>query len=148
MQLTNFLSSVLALGALTPLASASCYSGGDKWGDAKDQVLKVIENVCQADLNSNDIRRPYTWGNHPEAKTGKAKFSVGNRCVTLQVDYIWDPHTDDISKIIFMDTGLESGTIPRAECKDGLKKEVNGCEHGGESSYTHWKYKADIQANC
>lgn len=133
-------SSILALGALAPLVSAGCYGGGEKWGSSKDLALRIAKSACEEDRG--ELRKLYTWGNHPEAKTGTVKVTDNNRCVKLEVDYIWDPHTDDISKIIFMDNGLDdAGSVPKNECYDGLQKEINGCDRGGDSSYTHWKYK-------
>lgn len=31
--------------------------------------------------------------------------------------------------------------IKTSECEDGLIKEINGCDYGGDSSYTNWRYK-------
>lgn len=140
MQLRNIFPTILALGTLAPLVSAGCFDGGEKWGSSKDAALRIAKNVCNQDRG--ELRRLYMWGNHPEAKTGSISASGDNRCIKLQVDYVWDPHTDDIGKIILMDNGLDnSGSVPKNECYDGLQKEINGCERGGESKYTHWKYK-------
>ncbi|KAI0121362.1 hypothetical protein BJ170DRAFT_698499 [Xylariales sp. AK1849] len=33
--------------------------------------------------------------------------------------------------------------ISASECYDGFQKEINGCDNGGSTSYTKWKYTAD-----
>ncbi|KAI1765201.1 hypothetical protein GGR53DRAFT_490865 [Hypoxylon sp. FL1150] len=140
-------SSILAVGAMAPLVSGGCYSGGDKWDSSKDVALRVAKAACNEE-RGGQLRRIYMWGDHPESKTGTVNVNDGDRCIKLEVDYIWDPHTSDVSKIIYMDTGLDdSSSVPKDQCYDGLQKKINGCEHGGESSYSHWKFKADIQAN-
>lgn len=32
--------------------------------------------------------------------------------------------------------------LSAGECYGGLQKEIGGCEHGGKSSYTNWRYDA------
>ncbi|XXH01460.1 hypothetical protein Hte_007820 [Hypoxylon texense] len=39
--------------------------------------------------------------------------------------------------------GSGDRTITAAECYDGLRKEITGCDYGGVREYSNWRYKSD-----
>ncbi|KAI2627289.1 hypothetical protein GGS26DRAFT_599225 [Hypomontagnella submonticulosa] len=122
MKFSNF----LGLAALASTASAGCFSGGEKWDGDKNAVLGTIDQVC----TNGTLNRKYPAGSWDDNRPISHSWGLkSNRIVTLTIwlNNIWG------------DTPLSMES-----CKDGLKKEVNGCEHGGVSEYTTWKYRADI----
>ncbi|KAI9170564.1 hypothetical protein HJFPF1_00032 [Paramyrothecium foliicola] len=98
-----------------------CYSGGENWGANLGYALSFATQACndalQGDYNQGDQR---------------------SKCYNLdsnkKVDFRLSKHSDG------------SRHIAPEECYDGMQKEINNCDHGGETSYGNWFYKADPNA--
>ncbi|KAI8624189.1 hypothetical protein F5Y19DRAFT_480830 [Xylariaceae sp. FL1651] len=109
----------LVLAAIATQVQAKCYSGGEAWGPGAQNAAKT---ACEKNLS----------GNYQAQGT-----TSGEKSVCIDVDgkknefHIWHIKKGD-------------RTLGVPECEDGLLKEVTGCSHGGESSYTNWKYKYEM----
>ncbi|KAF2658847.1 hypothetical protein K491DRAFT_713100 [Lophiostoma macrostomum CBS 122681] len=104
---------------LAGTAYAGCYSGGEDWGN-KQVALNAADTACrnnfQGDFGGNSNRHVCINGNGKKLEFTIYRLGGTNRAL------FWD------------------------ECYDGLQKEINGCDHGGDSSYTNWRYVADPNA--
>ncbi|KAK7752924.1 hypothetical protein SLS62_005083 [Diatrype stigma] len=52
-------------------------------------------------------------------------------------------NVDDHTMITFAVKRISAGgdmQISPADCYDGLRKEIGGCQHGGHSNYTNWLF--------
>lgn len=106
----------LALGALTlsPIVSAGCFSGGQPWGN-KPKANGYLDGIC-ADWSSSSMSPSTTRSVCKNGDSGtRFNFSVKN-----------------------ISNGAR--TISKAECIDGLQKEINKCNTGGKTAYTNWEY--------
>ncbi|KAK9783763.1 putative Ecp2 effector protein domain-containing protein [Seiridium cardinale] len=101
-----------------------CFSGGENWASQKSIALSKAQDIC------NNKFSKATWANKGQSLAG---------CYNLdsekQVDFILERIQDG------------SRAIDAAECYNGFQKEINGCDHGGSTSYRNWKYTADPNAN-
>ncbi|KAI0381872.1 hypothetical protein F5Y04DRAFT_280518 [Hypomontagnella monticulosa] len=102
-----------------PQATARCFSGGEKWDSDQSTALENAKRACREGLAS-------IYGNEGGSATRSRCYDVGsNRRAEYTVGR----------------TVLGSPrTLGYDECFDGLRKEVEGCEHGGSSEYTNWFY--------
>lgn len=114
MQLTNLFN----LATLAAFVAADCNGSGADWYD-KDEAASIADSACDLQLGG-------TYG--PESTYNGQKGSCFNT-----------PN----GKIDFLITHITEGErlLPRDECYDGLQKEIYGCDKGGETSYTNWRYK-------
>ncbi|KAI6082355.1 hypothetical protein F4821DRAFT_263963 [Hypoxylon rubiginosum] len=118
----------LSLAALAALASAGCFSGGQKWDGDKQAVLDKIDAVCA----DGTLNREYPAGSWDDDQP---------------ITYDWDVTTTRRVHLgVWLNNIWGNTVLSTSDCKSGLRKEVDGCEHGGQSEYTHWKYRADINA--
>lgn len=115
MKFSYALCSVLSL---VSAASATCYTSGEDWGDTA-VALRHAHRVCKKHLHGE-----YGPGGTPSGYRGKCVNGNGKK---LEFQ-IW--HIDDGDRQLGV-----------AECFSGLSKEINGCDKGGDTSYTNWRYK-------
>ncbi|RYO88286.1 hypothetical protein DL766_008441 [Monosporascus sp. MC13-8B] len=117
---TSFLVIVTAASSVL----GGCFSGGENWATQKAIALSKAQDVCNN-------------------KYSKATFGSGQAlgaCYALDSD----KQVDFVLEYI----GGDTRTISAAECYDGFQKEINGCDHGGSTAYTNWKYTADPNAGA
>lgn len=113
----QFLTQLLFFTALlTPLASASCYSGGHRPSDAdRRDVAGRLAQICR-------------------------EHFVGDIISGTPKRFCLDTDANRWNVNIHLIQGV-SRHLPIDECISGLIKEVQGCEFGGETKYTNWFYK-------
>lgn len=107
----------LTAAALIPLlgiASAGCYTSGATWPSDHAAVVSALQTVSDHFANAGSL------------STGEHVYDInaGGKCIHFVLDNI-------------------SGTtryISSNEALDGFTKEYTGCDHGGDTSYTNWRY--------
>ncbi|KAJ7649435.1 hypothetical protein DFH06DRAFT_1331801 [Mycena polygramma] len=57
-------------------------------------------------------------------------------------------HSTGCVKFILQNISPFPRTIYEAEAYDGFSKEHTGCTHGGDSSYTNWRFVADPESEA
>ena len=103
--------------ALFGLASAKCYSTGEKW--VPDLAYNASTKACQGLAGSYRVRQD-----------NSKSIDVGNgQCYFFYLQRLRGGDT----------AGLRS--ITQEECENGMGHEISGCERGGKSSYKNWMYK-------
>ncbi|VUC35638.1 unnamed protein product [Clonostachys rosea] len=117
---------VSVIAAFAATANAGCYSGGEPWGD-KATALAAAEQACRESLTG-------TYGGSGTVNGHRHRcINANNKALNFE---IWHVKGGDRN-------------LALAECKDGIQKEVNGCNTGGDTTYTNWRYKGDPNAgNC
>ncbi|KAI0406128.1 hypothetical protein F4802DRAFT_596489 [Xylaria palmicola] len=116
-------SSILfAVPFIATTALAGCFSGGEDWASQRAMALAAAQNVC------NNKFSTFTF------KAGQELGGCGNLDSTKKVD------------LIMQNISEGSRKPTSSECYDGFQKEINGCDNGGSTSYTNWKYTADPNA--
>ncbi|KAF2419576.1 hypothetical protein EJ08DRAFT_738867 [Tothia fuscella] len=117
--------SIFALASAASLASAGCFTGGENWGAERQYALNQATQYCQR-LGAGCYQ--------PKGERPKCfNLSSGKK-----VDFNLQLRDDVVARC-----------IDANECYDGMQKEINGCDHGGNSKYTNWIYTADPNAgNC
>ena len=111
----------LIAALVVPLVSAGCYSGGEVWPDKQDAINK-LDAVCAG------LQGTYTTGQ------GRGKCVNGPAGKNVRYDF----HVTRFIGPVKDTRGLE---LSKSECIDGLKKEITGCDHGGDTKYTNWEYR-------
>lgn len=93
----------------------NCYGSGEAWGSDLNTALDKAKDFCNvkpSDFNPGQgFSRCYNLSN-----TKRVNFNLG--LVTSKRRHI----------------GFD-------ECYDGMQKEINGCNKGGRTTYTNWRYK-------
>ncbi|KAF8246978.1 hypothetical protein K440DRAFT_644298 [Wilcoxina mikolae CBS 423.85] len=110
----------------SPLVSAECNKDGEL-AFRQDYVVSNLDVICSilvGEYYINQKRRqcfqvPGESGKRWDFTVERIKTSGSNNSLTR--------------------------TLGKAECIDGLRKEVQGCQRGGWSSYSNWLYKFVIQ---
>lgn len=107
-----------ALLAGLPSVLGDCFTGGADWGTQKAFALDKAMESCTLKFaidryNPNDFLA-----------------TCYNLDSTKKVDFVLARISTEVGEI----------QLDVKECYDGFQKEVNGCENGGVSSYTNWKY--------
>lgn len=95
---------------------AGCFSGGENWASQKAMALAKAQDVCNTKYSTDAWSGGQQLGACYDLDSGK------------KVDFVLEKISD----------GLRN--ISPEECYDGFQKEINGCENGGSTSYTNWKY--------
>ena len=110
--------SMLATIAAAASVYGECFTGGANWASQKPKALSLASEVCNVKFS----KKEFFAG---EAELG-ACYDIGDgKIVNFNLMYI----------------GTDATRTPTAaECYDGFQKEVNGCEFGGGSEYTNWRY--------
>lgn len=113
---TMYASSILL--ALTAASSvyATCFTGGENWASQKALALRGAANVCSTFAEK-------TW--YPGDSLGGCFDLDSNKKADFVLELIGD---------------VAYRTITADECYDGFQKEINGCDNGGSTAYTNWKY--------
>ncbi|KAL4721772.1 hypothetical protein ACLX1H_011266 [Fusarium chlamydosporum] len=113
---------VLLIGL--PLVLGKCHDSGVDWATQKTFALTKAREGCELKFTINK------WS------PGEALGACYNLDSTKKIDLVLERISD----------GDDEREIGVDECYDGFQKEINGCDHGGYSSYTNWKYSADPNA--
>lgn len=111
-------SSFLVTLTAAALANATCFTGGEQWASQKPYALQQLEYACRLNFAN-------TLFYNGEPETGVCYDIGGGKMVNFNLKYVGDDDTREMD-----DT----------ECYDGFQKEINGCEYGGASQYTNWRY--------
>lgn len=108
---------IFALAAATTVLG-ECFTGGERWASQDAEALAGIGEACEFKFSQLSF-------SEAEASRGACFNIDGGRFVSLNLEYI----------------GTDASRTPTSgECYDGFSKEVSGCEYGGSTSYTNWKY--------
>ncbi|KAI3329287.1 hypothetical protein HD806DRAFT_482430 [Xylariaceae sp. AK1471] len=97
-------------------ALADCFSGGENWASQKAMALATAQDICNNKFSAFSFAANQELGGCSNLDSSK------------KVDFILQNISD------------APRTPSAAECYDGFQKEINGCDNGGSSSYTNWKY--------
>lgn len=97
---------------------AGCYSGGPKWSPNYDASRGFVDSICNKDGVAG------SFGTNAGTKY---------RCTDLR---------DNVKGEFWVSwRGSGDGYLSDQNCKDGLKREIDGCQNGGESVYGQWYYR-------
>jgi hypothetical protein len=96
-------------------SAQGCYSGGERWGGDLSNALQKAGDFCGR------------FAGH--FKPGNAAYQCYNLSSNKKADFTLGLKGDVPERDIGVD-----------ECLDGLEKEINGCDHGGDTTYTNWHY--------
>ncbi|KAF2448047.1 hypothetical protein P171DRAFT_408718 [Karstenula rhodostoma CBS 690.94] len=113
------LSSLIAiLAPIIATAQAGCYSGGDTWAPDQVQANTVLDGVCN---------------------------SLSGKFSGKQTKYECKDATASVRKLEFWVTNVNGGerTVSHGDCVQRLGNEVNGCEHGGDTTTGDFDFRAD-----
>ncbi|KAI1770235.1 hypothetical protein F4818DRAFT_446528 [Hypoxylon cercidicola] len=129
MQLTNILL-LVALAATT--AHANFYT--EKGGSRRRTGTKRTCSACHGAFS----------GSCAGKGTNNAHHSYCVKAATPTLMY-----GDRTQGYVFEVTHVSDGdrTITSAECYDGHRKEIDGCDYGGSSKYDNWQYKCERRSN-
>lgn len=108
------ITTALTTVTLLNLASAGCYTGGQSWPNDHAGTISVI----QAAASNYESQGQLSNGEH------HYDTIVDGVCLHFVLDNI---------------SGADR-SIPASEAIDGFTKEYRGCEFGGDTSYTNWRY--------
>jgi hypothetical protein len=116
------LSTSLVILASVSGTMAGCYSGGQTWIDDcnKNSLKGAITDLCNNGVLSG-------WFN----SRGTTKTACANsRCNGIRGEF----------SVAWMGGG-GGHTLAASDCISRLSDEVNGCDHGGESTISDWFFK-------
>lgn len=97
-----------------------CFSGGDKWGANTALALSRASQACNEAFVGTD--------NEMWAEKGSQFFQCYNLDSNYKADFTLRQQKDGNQR------------LDSAGCYDGFQKEINGCEHGGETAYDVWMF--------
>lgn len=100
--------------SLLKLVSAGCYSSGQSWPSGHASTVSTIK----AAASDYEKKSPLSKGEHHYSA------EVGGICLHFVLDNI---------------SGADR-SIGASEAIDGFTKEYRGCDYGGDTSYTNWRY--------
>ncbi|KAH9894655.1 hypothetical protein F4778DRAFT_747777 [Xylariomycetidae sp. FL2044] len=127
----HFFKSFAVLSTLVPWVYAGCYTGGEKWGDQKEKALFLAEDACVTYFTV------FAWAG--------GKGFLNNDSTDHKMCY----DLPDGRRLKFRIEKRPDNDIVRLngdDCAHWLKEEIEGCEHGGEKTWSEWKVKSDINA--
>lgn len=106
----------IAVASLISTAAARCYQTGATWSEAggKQAARDSLSGVCEK-----------LQGTYKQNEERSVCVDRTNRRYDFRVKYIGGDGYRDISK---------------RECEDGLVKEIDNCDRGGNTSYGNWRY--------
>ncbi|EEH47660.1 uncharacterized protein PADG_03744 [Paracoccidioides brasiliensis Pb18] len=111
--------SIAAYPDTTVIAKRNCFDGGARWGAGRPYAINFATRACNEALvgtyRPNDIRA---------------------KCYNLD-----STKKVDFSLRLISNNGNRN--IGAAECYDGLRKEIEGCDRGGRTRYGNWEYTGD-----
>ncbi|KAF4340776.1 septin [Fusarium beomiforme] len=104
--------------------NADCYGSGDPWPN-KDQAAQFVWDACY---------KPDGMfaGQFSPRKTKSMCPRIGSVGLLFEVENQWDGQTLDLNN---------------DDCYTRLKNEIYGCDRGGESTKSKWRFRAD-PGNC
>ncbi|KAF3001702.1 hypothetical protein E8E14_000313 [Neopestalotiopsis sp. 37M] len=105
-------------------ASAGCYSGGDVFQD-KENARYNAQRACEG---YDGIQGAFQGTFAP----GEAKSACVQGSPTQRYDMV----------VQNLNTGA-SFDLADADCTLRLQNEINGCDHGGESDISGWRFRVD-----
>ncbi|KKZ64882.1 hypothetical protein EMCG_09259 [[Emmonsia] crescens] len=100
-------------------AKRNCFGEGARWGAGRPYATNFATRACKEALVGT--YRP-----------GDIRAKCYNLDSTKKVDF---------SLKLISNHGNRN--IGAAECYDGLRKEIEGCDHGGRTAYGNWEYTGD-----
>lgn len=123
MKTTTVLSTVLAiLGTGVTTALANCYGSGDVWQDRANARYHV-ERACNGyDGHAGAFQGVYA--------PGEAKSACVQGTGTQKYDFM----------VQNLNTGA-SFDLADADCVWRLENEINGCDRGGQSDVSGWRFR-------
>ena len=96
------------------LSPRTCYGSGHRWGGEKGFAVELAQRAC----------REYFLGNYNNK--GETRYRCFSLSSSKKVDFTVELLSNGV-RTLFVD-----------ECFEGLRREIEGCEQGGQSSYTNW----------
>ncbi|CVL10447.1 uncharacterized protein FPRN_12959 [Fusarium proliferatum] len=119
MKLTSFLIAIGATSAVafpSPLQKRECHGSGESWGAEKFLALQTAQEYCDGIING------------PFSTAGQ----YINKCVNLSSNKKMDfflRYDSDIP------ADGPAHAVEKNLCTEYFHREINGCDHGGRSSY-------------
>ncbi|KAH7259445.1 uncharacterized protein BKA55DRAFT_687743 [Fusarium redolens] len=104
-------------------ADAKCYGSGDRWPD-KDQAARFVWDACYGSQGM-------FYGQFTAGQTRWMCPRIGNVGLLFEVQNNWNEIVD----------------LGNDDCYTRLKNEIYGCDRGGESTVSKWRFRAD-PGNC
>ncbi|KAH7242665.1 hypothetical protein BKA59DRAFT_457233 [Fusarium tricinctum] len=119
MKLTSFLIATAVTSAVAlpgSLQKRECHGSGETWGAEKFLALQTAQEKCNGEING-----PFSTG-------GQHIRKCVNLSSTKKMDFFlrYDTDTPADGPAHAVDSGL---------CTEYFHREINGCDHGGRSSY-------------
>jgi hypothetical protein len=106
---------LLLFSSLLTLASAGCFTSGADWGpNNKDKAIQDLQSVCDR------LSGPY--------QGGQTKSQCRNGNGGIRFNFTVKKFTSGQQR------------LTKANCIDKLRKEITGCDKGGQSSYTDFEF--------
>ncbi|KAK2774009.1 hypothetical protein FQN53_003873 [Emmonsiellopsis sp. PD_33] len=99
----------------TTIDKRDCYDTGERWGSQRNYAYNYASQACL-----NAFQGQYAPGDR--------RALCYNLDSTKKVDFSLELISDN------------PRYIDAEECYDGLMKEIHGCDRGGKTSYSNWKY--------
>lgn len=96
-----------------------CHNSGVDWATQRTFALAKVNEACEL---------KYTINGWP---SGQALGACYNLDSTKKIDLVLERISE----------GDDERSIDVDECYDGFRKEIEGCDRGGSSAYTNWKYR-------
>ncbi|TVY64542.1 hypothetical protein Focb16_v016371 [Fusarium oxysporum f. sp. cubense] len=119
MKLTSFFTAIGAASAVAlpgSLQKRECHGSGETWGAEKFLALQTAQENCNGIING-----PFTTG-------GQYIRKCVNLSSTKKIDFFLRYNTD-------IPTDRPARAIDNNLCTEYFHREINGCDHGGRSSY-------------
>jgi hypothetical protein len=107
---------ISAILAALPTVNGNCHGSGETWGGDKFTALEKAQTLC-------------TDGRLGETSYGFGEFKT--YCVNLSSKKKAD-FTIMVGRNVIPETGF---WLNKDECTEYLHKEINGCGHGGRTTY-------------
>lgn len=108
------LTSLITILATAGLATAGCYSGGEKWGDSRNAAIDFAGRWCNSEGGAGDYR------------AGQTKFHCSNL-----------PSGGNRVDFYLQNKGNDHAKLSTSDCNKYLKEMIN-CNHGGAQDKGGW----------
>ena len=106
---------LLLVSSLLTLASAGCFTSGADWGpNNKNEAIRDLQSVCDR------LNGPY--------RGGQTKSACRNGNGGIRFNFTVKKFTSG------------ERTLAKANCVEKLRREIDGCDKGGKSSYTDFEF--------
>ncbi|KAK3216562.1 hypothetical protein GRF29_1g154216 [Pseudopithomyces chartarum] len=105
------------VGYVNTLSARGCFGSGASWGNRQDKARDAAKRACKERLGK------------PTGYLGNEQRSYcANLGGNVKVNF-------NIKRI-----GNSKQSLDFNACYDGLRKEIEGCNHGGRTKYANWEY--------